>query len=343
MAATQTAAGATALAGNVGGGDARFAPALKPGQMPGQEAPEMALWTVGDVSTWLETLALGQYRDAFADAAVDGSFLAELTDDDLRNTLGIEHALHRKKVLLSVLKLRAADDARAAAKQAAKLAGGQAALLGIVPGAAGMGGGGGGGAGNVAAALNGLAARTAAANMTGRVGGFAAAGDLGLEVTEKAAAAAKQAADSGALKLDELTSWVRHNKGKLLAEALAVLPDGRFDLSLVANPFLRDYGTQYIDMLNGPAFHVNKGDDKGNSLLLVAAQNGRQKLAQVLIRKGANPNHQNASGNTAMHYAMAYKFHDLASWLASPDGGGASDAILNADGRGPYDGLEGQE
>jgi hypothetical protein len=37
---------------------------------------------------------------------------------------------------------------------------------------------------------------------------------------------------------------------------------------------------------------------------------------------------------------MAYKFHDLASWLASPDGGGASDAILNADGRGPYDGLD---
>ena len=407
MAATQTAAGATALAGNVGGGDARFAPALKPGQMPGQEAPEMTLWTVGDVSTWLETLALGQYRDAFADAAIDGSFLSELTDDDLRNTLGIEHALHRKKVLLSVLKLRAADDARAAAKQAAKLAGGQAGLLGLTAGA-GFGGGSvvvGGGVGASAAQLNGLAARTAAATMAGRVGGFAAANELGLEATEKVAAAAKLAAEAGALKLDELTSWVRHNKGKLLAEALAVLPDGRFDLSLVANPFLRDYGTQYvfraactpsssaplsslthrfararryIDMLNGPAFHINKGDDKGNTLLLVAAQNGRQKLAQVLIRKGANPNHQNASGNTAMHYSeaqpplqpspppppphahaqsllpsdatsalflfpptgMAYKFHDLASWLASPDGGGASDAILNADGRGPYDGLD---
>ena len=60
----------------------------------------------------------------------------------------------------------------------------------------------------------------------------------------------------------------------------------------------------------------------------------------MLIRKGANPNHQNAGGNTAMHYAMAYKFHDLASWLASPDGGGASDAIMNNDGRGPDDGLE---
>ena len=74
--------------------------------------------------------------------------------------------------------------------------------------------------------------------------------------------------------------------------------------------------------------------------LVVSLADGRQKLAQVLIRKGANPNHQNAGGNTAMHYAMAYKFHDLASWLASPDGGGASDAIMNNDGRGPYDGLE---
>jgi hypothetical protein len=134
------------------------------------------------------------------------------------------------------------------------------------------------GSGDAAAVLNGLAARTAAANMAGRVGGFAAANELGLEANEKVAAAAKLAADVGALKLDELTSWVRHNKGKLLAEALAVVPDGRFDLSLVASPYLRDYGTQYIDMLNGPAFHINKADEKGNSLLLVAAQSEEARL-----------------------------------------------------------------
>lgn len=53
---------------------------------------------MSDVSHWLDSLSLGQYKDAFADAAVDGAFLCELTDEDLRNTLGLEHALHRKKI-----------------------------------------------------------------------------------------------------------------------------------------------------------------------------------------------------------------------------------------------------
>lgn len=71
---------------------------------------DVSLWTVSDVSSWLDTLALGQYRDAFADAAVDGAFLFDLTDDDLRSTLGIEHALHRKKILGAVRRLKEEHD-----------------------------------------------------------------------------------------------------------------------------------------------------------------------------------------------------------------------------------------
>jgi hypothetical protein len=134
-------------------------------------------------------------------------------------------------------------------------------------------------------------------------------------------------------------SWVRHNKGKLLGEALASITDGRFDKSVLRAPYVPGYGTQYIDMLSGPAFHVNKADEKGNTLLLIAAQNGRTKVAQLLIRKGANPNHQNSAGNTAMHYGMAYQFHELAAWLADPEKGGADDSVQNAANLGPYDGL----
>jgi hypothetical protein len=36
----------------------------------------------------LQTLCLGQYREAFVDAAVDGAFLYDLTEDDLKNSLG---------------------------------------------------------------------------------------------------------------------------------------------------------------------------------------------------------------------------------------------------------------
>lgn len=58
-----------------------FRPALKAGQMPGQESLLVRDWSVEDVGRWLDTLSLGQYKDAFADAAVDGAFLYDLVDE----------------------------------------------------------------------------------------------------------------------------------------------------------------------------------------------------------------------------------------------------------------------
>jgi len=53
-------------------------------------------------------------------------------------------------------------------------------------------------------------------------------------------------------------------------------------------------------------FPVDKEDDKGNTLLLVASQNCNQKICEMLLRRHANINHQNVNGNTALHFAMAY-------------------------------------
>ena len=47
-----------------------YKPTLKPGQMPGDEALKVSAWSVDDVARWLQTLSLGQYREAFVDAAV---------------------------------------------------------------------------------------------------------------------------------------------------------------------------------------------------------------------------------------------------------------------------------
>jgi hypothetical protein len=82
---------------------------LKPGQLPGQQALQVSSWSVEDVAKWLQTLSLGQYSEAFIDSAVDGEFLYDLTDDDLKNTLGIEHRLHRKKILNCVNRLKMAE------------------------------------------------------------------------------------------------------------------------------------------------------------------------------------------------------------------------------------------
>ena len=65
----------------------------------------------------------------------------------------------------------------------------------------------------------------------------------------------------------------------------------------------------------------------------------RKKIAKILINKGANPNHQNKTGQTAGHYANAYQFYDYMSWLFDPEGGNADDTLENMYGLGVYDGL----
>merc|ERR1719240_2205016 len=67
---------------------------------------ETRLWSVTDVMRWLDTLALGQYKQAFKEASVDGEFLLELREEDLMQVLGMEHKLHVRKVILARDKLR---------------------------------------------------------------------------------------------------------------------------------------------------------------------------------------------------------------------------------------------
>merc|ERR550514_520381 len=67
---------------------------------------ETRLWSVTDVMRWLDTLALGQYKQAFKEASVDGEFLLELREEDLMQVLGMTHKLHVRKVILGREKLR---------------------------------------------------------------------------------------------------------------------------------------------------------------------------------------------------------------------------------------------
>ena len=80
------------------------------------EAP-VSYWEVDQVVEWLQLLSLGQYEDIFRDASIDGPFLFQLTDDDLLNTLGIEHKLHRKKILFGISKLRLTQEQMEVANQ----------------------------------------------------------------------------------------------------------------------------------------------------------------------------------------------------------------------------------
>ena len=84
-------------------------------------------------------------------------------------------------------------------------------------------------------------------------------------------------------------------------------------------------------------FDVNTEDEKGNTLLLIACQNVNRAMAEMLMMKNANINHQNAGGNTALHFAMAYDTEGtLGEYLIER---GADDTLENTGGLSPYDGL----
>ena len=71
-------------------------------------------------------------------------------------------------------------------------------------------------------------------------------------------------------------------------------------------------------------------DEQGNTLLILAAQQGSKRMCKLLLRRGANINRQNViTGNTVLHFCCLFSHDDLAKYLISK---GADETILNADG-----------
>ncbi len=86
-------------------------------------------------------------------------------------------------------------------------------------------------------------------------------------------------------------------------------------------------------------FAIDAEDERGNTLLLVASQNSNKKLVEMLLVRGAAINHQNAQGNTALHFALAFGSEgQLGEYLIEH---GADDTIENIEGMTPYDGVAG--
>ena len=54
--------------------------------------------TIDDVGDWLHALGLGHHATTFADHAVDGQLLAELSEEELRDDLGVHKIGDRAKI-----------------------------------------------------------------------------------------------------------------------------------------------------------------------------------------------------------------------------------------------------
>ena len=289
-------------------------------------------WSVDNVIDWLnDVLGLSQYKSSFENGAVDGSFLFALTDEDLRFGLGVEHKLHRKKILFHIDLLRKLENDQKGStienenemKESQHLPSLQEKVN------------------NVCNIL-----QEASTNESHREINEMKNIDVSSLLDNMSPKIKHVSFDSNlptkSISLEELFSWIRHNNEfSKTKEALetSFAHNKRFDNADIKVQYVPDIGTVYIGSYeNALNFHINETDEYGNTLLHVAAQNGNLRIARLLVQKGANTNHQNKQGQTAAHFALAYQFFDFAGWMF--DGGGADDTICNMYGLSPYDGLE---
>jgi hypothetical protein len=82
---------------------------------------------------------------------------------------------------------------------------------------------------------------------------------------------------------------------------------------------------------------VDTTDERGNTLFMIACQQGSKQIAKFLLRRGANINAQNIQGNTALHFCYTFGHIALAQYLASK---GADERILNVFNMTCYEGTE---
>ena len=292
-------------------------------------------WSISDVSRWLTSISLSQYQSAFQEGAVDGSLLCELTDDDLRNTLGVEHRLHRKKILFSIrcLKNYASESQNARHQPFGNLqtqsqhfatSSGQSIQSVMSPKSTLYGG-------------EEVATRESNPTYPNVRSSEAEKSNSVLDILTPSN---RDKSGIPLCDINQLRAWVRHQKHENIRDALFHVADTPFHSRFLRLQFVADIGTAYTDEYEREPFNLNRVDEHGNTLMHITAQTGNIRIGKLLVRKGANPNHQNKQGQTPGHFAVAYQFYEFASWLFDEKGGGANDLLTNTFGLGPYDGLE---
>lgn len=87
------------------------------------------------------------------------------------------------------------------------------------------------------------------------------------------------------------------------------------------------------DLLKEKGINVDVKDDHGNTIFLIACQNGHKKICKLSLRQGGKINHQNKKGCSGLHYCFAYNYKDLGDYLISK---GANEKLLNKDNQDCY-------
>lgn len=73
-----------------------------------------------------------------------------------------------------------------------------------------------------------------------------------------------------------------------------------------------------IDRQLDQGIPVDIRDEYGNTLLIIACQNGNKRVAKAVLRRGASLNVRNHKGNTPLHYCYQYGYGEtLGQYLIS--------------------------
>ena len=85
--------------------------------------------------------------------------------------------------------------------------------------------------------------------------------------------------------------------------------------------------------------NITDNDNNGDSLLIIATKENLINIVKYFLEKGADPNLTNNFGNTAMHYAISFKYFDIADLLKK---NGAREDITNYKGLIPWECVNGK-
>jgi hypothetical protein len=93
--------------------------------------------------------------------------------------------------------------------------------------------------------------------------------------------------------------------------------------------YARHGRVEEIESLFTKGLPVDVRDAYGNTVLVIACQNGNKRVAKGVLRRGANINARNFKGNTPLHYCYHYGYGEsLGQYLVSK--GADADARNNA-------------
>lgn len=66
-------------------------------EVPHKLSQQVPLWSAEDVEEWVKQIGFAEYACSFVESRVDGDLLLQLTEDNLKEDIGLHNGIHRKR------------------------------------------------------------------------------------------------------------------------------------------------------------------------------------------------------------------------------------------------------